>query len=176
MRQKYESDVVPALCSSMKYENPMRVPRIEKIVVNVGFGTDVDRDQIKVYSDDLAAITGQRPVVTKARKSIANFKLRAGMPVGLKVTLRGTRMYEFLDRLLNVALPRIRDFRGVPVSSFDQSGNYSLGLREQTIFPEIDPDQVKSVHGMDITFVTTAETADEARELLKLLGMPFANA
>jgi large subunit ribosomal protein L5 len=152
----------------------MRAPRLLKIVVNMGFDAETDRDAVKAVVEDLAKIAGQRPVVTKARKSISNFKLREGMSIGAKVTLRGDRMYEFLDRLITAALPRIRDFRGVSVRSFDGRGNYTLGLAEQSIFPEIHPDQIKKTQGMDITFVTNAPTNDEARELLRLLGMPFA--
>ena len=174
LKERYRNEVVAALRKDRGYANVMQVPRLQKIVVNVGVGTDVDRDALKAVTEDVARITGQRPVVTKARKSISNFKLREGMAIGAKVTLRGERMYEFLDRLLNVALPRIRDFRGVSTRSFDGSGNYSLGLKEQSIFPEINPDQVKRVQGMDITMVTTAATDEEARALLQLLGMPFA--
>lgn len=174
LKERYRTEVVEALRKERGYANAMQVPRLDKIVVNVGVGTDVDRDALKAVTEDMSRITGQRPVVTKARKSISNFKLREGMSIGAKVTLRGDRMYEFLDRLLNVALPRIRDFRGVPNKSFDGSGNYSLGLKEQSIFPEINPDQVKRVQGMDITMVTTAATDEEARDLLRLLGMPFA--
>lgn len=174
LKERYRNEVVATLQKDRGYANVMQVPRLQKIVVNVGVGTDVDRDALKAVTEDVARITGQRPVVTKARKSISNFKLREGMAIGAKVTLRGERMYEFLDRLLNVALPRIRDFRGVSTRSFDGSGNYSLGLKEQSIFPEINPDQVKRVQGMDITMVTTASTDEEARALLQLLGMPFA--
>lgn len=174
MKEKYKGDIAPSLHKSGGYTNVMQVPRFTKVVVNMGVTTAVDRDALKTLAEDLARITGQQPVVTKARKSIANFKLREGMPIGLKVTLRGDRMFEFLDRLINVALPRIRDFRGVSPNSFDGRGNFSLGLREQAIFPEIDPDNVKMTQGMDITIVTTAQTDDEARELLKKMGMPFA--
>ncbi len=176
MKQKYDTEVAPALLSSLGYKNPMRVPRISKIVVNVGVKTTLDKDGMKAIVDNLTKITGQKPIVTKARKSIANFKLREGVPIGAKVTLRGARMFEFLDRLLNTALPRIRDFRGVSPKAFDRDGNYTLGLNDHTIFPEIDPDHVKVQHGMDITIVTTAQAADEARELLKQMGMPFASA
>lgn len=174
MKQKFSETVVPALKESYGYKNPMQVPRINKIVVNMAVNTKVDKDALKAVADDLARITGQRPVITKARKSISNFGLREGMSIGAKVTLRGARMYEFLDRLINVALPRIRDFRGVSAKGFDGRGNYTLGLREQTIFPEVNPDNVKKVQGMDITIVTTAATNAEARDLLKHLGMPFA--
>jgi large subunit ribosomal protein L5 len=176
LKQKYQTEIVPSLKESKGYGNPMQVPRVTKVVVNMGVGTKLDRDALKAVTDDLGRITGQRPIVTKARKSIANFKLREGMSIGAKVTLRGTRMYEFLDRLINVALPRIRDFRGLSPDSFDGHGNYTLGLREQTVFPEIDPDHLKVSHGMDMTIVTTAKTDDEARDLLKLLGMPFAGS
>jgi large subunit ribosomal protein L5 len=175
LRELYEKDVVTKLRESGRYKNPMQVPRVRKIVVNMCVTTAVDRDLLKAVAEDLARITGQKPVITKARKSISNFKLRAGMAIGAKVTLRGRRMFEFLERLVSAALPRIRDFRGVP-RAFDGRGSLTLGVREQTIFPEIDPDRVKRVQGMDITIVTTARTNDEARELLQLLGMPFASA
>lgn len=173
LKEKYNSTVVPALKEAHGYKNPMQVPRITKVVVNMSVNTKVDKDSFKVMTEDLARIAGQRPITTKARLSISNFGLREGMPIGAKVTLRGTRMYEFLDRMINVALPRIRDFRGVPSTSFDGRGSYTLGLKEQTIFPEINPDNVKRVQGMDVTIVTTAETDAEARDLLKHLGMPF---
>ncbi len=174
LKEKYANTVVPALKKEHGYANPMRVPRITKVVINMSMNTKVDKDTFKAVTDDLARISGQRPVVTKARLSISNFGLREGMPVGAKVTLRGARMYEFLDRLINVALPRIRDFRGVSSTAFDGRGSYTLGLKEQTIFPEVNPDNVKRMQGMDITIVTTAETDAEARDLLKHLGMPFA--
>jgi large subunit ribosomal protein L5 len=174
LKEKYQNTVAPALKSAHGYKNPMEVPRIVKVVVNMSVNTKVDKDTFKAVTEDLARITGQRPITTKARLSISNFGLREGMPIGAKVTLRGARMYEFLDRLINIALPRIRDFRGVPSTSFDGRGSYTLGLREQTIFPEVNPDNVKRVQGMDITIVTTAETDAEARDLLKQLGMPFA--
>ena len=174
LKEMYRNTVVAEMRRTRGYKNAMQAPRLRKIVVNMGFDAEMDRDTMKVLVEDLGRIVGQRPVVTKARKSISNFKLREGMSVGAKVTLRGDRMYEFLDRLITVALPRIRDFRGVPARSFDGRGSYSLGLKEQTIFPEINPDQVKKVQGMDLTFVTDARTDDEARELLRLLGMPFA--
>ncbi len=175
MKDKYEKTAVPALKESYGYANPMQVPRITKVVINMSVNTKVDKDTLKWVSEDLAKISGQRPAITKARKSISNFALREGMPIGAKVTLRGARMYEFLDRLINIALPRIRDFRGVPVKSFDGRGTYTLGLKEQTIFPEINPDTVKRSQGMDISIVTTAETDTEARDLLRSLGMPFAS-
>lgn len=174
LKERFRTEVVGTMQKDRGYANVMQVPRLVKIVVNIGVGTDVDRDALKTVTDELGRITGQRPVVTKARKSISNFKLRQGMPIGAKVTLRGDRMYEFLDRLVNTALPRIRDFRGVSDRSFDGSGNYTLGLKEQSIFPEINPDHVKRVQGMDITMVTTADTDEEARDLLRLLGIPFA--
>jgi large subunit ribosomal protein L5 len=174
LQEKYRKELVPVLCKSRGYANIMQVPRLTKIVVNMGINSQVDKDTFKALVEDLGRITGQRPQVTKASKSISNFKLRAGQPVGARVTLRGARMYEFLERLIHVALPRIRDFRGVPNRGFDGRGNYSLGIKEHTIFPEVDPDQIKKVHGMDITLVTTAKTNDEAKELLRLLGMPFA--
>ena len=174
LKEVYRTQVVPELCKLRGYANAMQAPRLQKIVVNMGFDAETDRDTVKAVVEDLAKIAGQRPVVTKARKSISNFKLREGMSIGAKVTLRGDRMYEFLDRLITAALPRIRDFRGVSARSFDGRGNYTLGLSEQTIFPEIHPDQIKKTQGMDITFVTNAPTNDEARELLRLLGLPFA--
>jgi len=174
MKTKYVESVVPALIESQGYENKMQVPTIDKVVLNLCVSLSHDRDVLQALADDLGKITGQRAVITKAKKSVSNFKLREGMSIGAKVTLRGDRMYEFLDRLLNVALSRIRDFRGVPADSFDGQGNYSMGLQEQTVFPEIDPDKVKKVHGMDVTIVTSAKTDAEARELLKLMGMPFS--
>ncbi len=174
MKQKFAETAVPALKEAHGYKNPMEVPRLSKVVINMGVNAKVDRDGMKAVTDDLARITGQRPVVTKARKSVSNFALREGMVIGAKVTLRGAHMFEFLDRLINVALPRIRDFRGVSDQAFDGGGNYTLGLREQTIFPEINPDTVKRNQGMDITIVTTAKTDGEARDMLKQLGMPFA--
>lgn len=173
MKELYRDKIVPALMESRSYKNRMEVPRLSKIVLNMGVDTDMDRDTLNALVDDLSSVAGQRAVITKARKSISNFKLREGMPVGAKVTLRGVRMYEFLDRLVNLTLPRIRDFRGISPDSFDGRGNYSLGLQEQTIFHEINPDRVKQTQGMDIVMVTTASTDDEARELLKLFGMPF---
>lgn len=174
LKQKYQEQVVPALKQKYGITNPMVVPKLEKIVVNMAFGI-VDKDTQKSVIEDLAKITGQKPALCAARKSISNFKLREGMVIGAKVTLRGGRMYDFLDRFINIALPRIRDFRGVPNKGFDHRGNYTLGLKEQTIFPEIDlsrhgaPEQ-----GMDITIVTTADTDEKAKELLTQLGMPFA--
>lgn len=175
MKDFYKSNVAPALMSKFGYKSVMQIPKLDKIVINVGCGEA--RDNAKVIDaiiTDLSAITGQRPVVCKARKSVANFKLREGMNIGAKVTLRGERMYEFLDRLFNVALPRVRDFRGINANSFDGRGNYNMGLKEQLIFPEIDYDKIDKVRGMDICFVTTANTDEEARELLTLMGAPFA--
>jgi large subunit ribosomal protein L5 len=175
LKEKYQNEVVEAMRQSRGYKSPMQIPRVEKVVLNIGLDATVDKDLFKSLTEDLGRIAGQRPVVTHARLSISNFKLREGMPVGAKVTLRGARMYEFLDRLINVALPRIRDFRGVSAKGFDGRGNYALGLKEQTIFPEIDPDRVKRTQGMDICIVTSAKTDAEGRELLKHLGMPFAS-
>lgn len=176
LKDKYLNDVIPALRKSRSYGNPLQVPRISKIVLNMGINASLEKAVVGGLMDDMAGITGQRPVIRKARKSIANFKLREGMPVGIKVTLRGARMYEFLDRLVTIVLPRLRDFRGVSPSAFDGMGNYTLGLDEQTIFPEIIADDIKQVQGMHITIVTTATSNDEARDLLRLMGMPFAAA
>jgi large subunit ribosomal protein L5 len=174
MKTKYTAEVAPALLKSQSYENCMQVPKLEKIVLNLCVSVENDRDVLQALADDMGTITGQKAIITKAKVSVSNFKLREGMPIGAKVTLRNTRMYEFMDRLVNVALPRIRDFRGIPGSAFDGQGNYSMGMQEQTVFPEIDPDKVKKVHGMDITFVTSAKSDEEARELLSLMGMPFS--
>ena len=176
MQQRYDAVVRPAMQERFSYNNLMRIPRIEKIVLNMGTGEGA-RDSKVVQSAfaDLTAISGQRPVITKARKSISNFKLREGMEVGVKVTLRRRRMYEFLDRLITIALPRVRDFRGVSPRSFDGRGNFSLGLREQIVFPEIDYDKVDAIRGLDVAIVTTATTDDEAKELLAGFGMPFMN-
>lgn len=175
LREKYNNEVKNVLNEKFQYKSVMQVPKLEKIVVNMGLGEAKDNTKIiQVAVDEMATITGQQPVVTKAKKSIANFKLRAGMPIGVKVTLRGNQMYEFLDRFVNVALPRVRDFRGVNPNSFDGRGNYTLGIKEQLIFPEIEYDKVDKVRGMDITFVTTAKTDEEARELLRLMGMPYS--
>jgi large subunit ribosomal protein L5 len=174
LKKRYQETVAPALQKEHGYKNPMQVPRLTKVTINMGVNTKVDKDTLKSVTEELARISGQRPVTTKARLSISNFGLREGMPIGAKVTLRGARMYEFLDRLINVALPRIRDFRGVSGKAFDGSGNYTLGLKEQTIFPEVNPDNVKKVQGMDITIGTTAKSDAEAKDLLKHLGMPFA--
>lgn len=174
LKEKYIREVVPEMMKEFSYQNVMEVPRVEKVVVNMGVGEAAQN--IKLLDGavrDLSLITGQRPVVRKAKKSIAGFKIRAGMPVGCKVTLRGQRMYEFLDRLLSVAMPRIRDFRGLPKDSFDGRGSYNLGVNEQLIFPEIDYDAVEAIQGMDITIVTTARTDEEAFSLLSKLGFPF---
>ena len=174
LRVRYTKELVPALMKYFNYTNVMAVPKLEKIVVNMGLGEAVSNAKIvDVAADELGRITGQRPVVTKAKKSIANFKLRQHMPIGVAVTLRGERMYEFLDRLTSVVLPRVRDFRGVSTKSFDGRGNYTMGLRDQLIFPEIPYEKVDKIRGMNVTIVTTARTDDEARELLKQLGMPF---
>lgn len=170
----YREQVRPTLMKEFGYRNVMEVPRITKVVINIGMGEALDNPKSLDFAvQDLATITGQRPVVTKARKSVAGFKLRAGRAIGVKVTLRGDRMWAFLDRLCNVALPRQRDFRGVSPSAFDGRGNYTLGLREQLIFPEIDYDKIDKIRGMEVTIVTTAKTDEEARRLLELLGMPF---
>ena len=175
LKDFYKQEAAPALMKKFNYESVMQIPKLDKIVVNVGAGEAKENAKvIDTISADLAAITGQKPMVCKAKKSVANFKLRAGMNIGLKVTLRGERMYELMDRLFNVALPRVRDFRGINPNSFDGRGNYNLGVREQLIFPEIDFDKVDKVRGMDICFVTTAATDEEARELLALMGAPFA--
>nr|WP_296971699.1 MULTISPECIES: 50S ribosomal protein L5 [Tepidanaerobacter] len=175
LKDKYLNEVVPALMQKFNYKNIMEVPRIEKVIVNMGINDARENAKaIEAATGDLAQITGQRPVVTKARKSIAAFKLREGMPVGAKVTLRAEKMYDFLDKLFNINLPRVRDFKGVSPDAFDGRGNYTLGIKEQLIFPEIDYDKIDRVRGMDVTIVTTAKTDEEARELLKNLGMPFA--
>jgi len=175
LKQRYREEVVPALMREFGYRNVMQVPRIEKVCLNIGLGEAVQNPKaVESASNDLALISGQRPVVTRARKSIANFKVRKGMPIGLMVTLRGDRMWEFLDRLMNAALPRIRDFQGVPPDSFDGRGNYSLGIREQIIFPEIDYDKIDRVRGLQVNIITTARTDEEGKRLLELLGMPFA--
>ena len=174
LKDKYIQEVIPAMKKSRGYRNVMQAPRMVKIVVNMGLNSTVEKDVVKTLVRDLATITGQRPVLCLARKSIANFKLREGMPVGAMVTLRGVRMYEFFDRLVNTVLPRLRDFRGVSPKGFDGRGNYTMGMREQTVFPEIVVDEIKKVQGMHITIVTTAAVDDEARDFLKLMGMPFA--
>jgi len=174
LKKRYREEIVPALMKRFGYRNVMEAPRLEKIVVNIGLGEGKDDAKaLDSASQDIATITGQRPVITRAKKSIASFKLRAGHPIGLKATVRGNRMYDFLDRLCNVALARQRDFRGVSPDSFDGRGNYTLGLEEQLVWPEIDYDSIDKVRGMEITIVTTAKTDEEGRELLRLLGMPF---
>lgn len=175
LKEKFANDVAPALMEKFHYSSVMEVPKLEKVVVNMGVGEA--KENIKALEsavNDLTIIVGQKPVITKAKKSVSNFKIRDGMSIGTKVTLRGNKMYEFVDRLFNVALPRVRDFRGVSSKAFDGRGNYSLGIKEQLIFPEIDYDKVEKVRGMDIIFVTTAKNDEEGRELLKLLGMPFS--
>lgn len=174
LKEKFKSEVTPALMSKFSYKSVMQVPKVEKIVINMGIGDAVQNSKVLDNAvEELATITGQKPVVTKAKKSIAGFRLREGMPIGAKVTLRGERMYQFLDKLVSISLPRVRDFRGVSKKSFDGRGNYTLGVKEQLIFPEIDYDKVSKVRGMDIVIVTTANTDEEARELLTGFGMPF---
>ena len=176
MRAKYEEEVRKALMEKFGYKSPMQIPKLDKIIINIGVGEAKDNAKaLEAAVSDLATITGQKPVITKAKKSVANFKIREGMNLGCKVTLRSDRMYEFLDRLFNVALPRVRDFRGINPNSFDGRGNYAMGIKEQLIFPEIDYDKIDKIRGMDIIFVTTAKTDEEAKELLTLLGMPFKN-
>ena len=175
LKEVYSSEVAPALMKKFEYDSVMQIPKLDKIVINVGCGEA--RENSKVVDsiiNDLTQIAGQKPIVCKAKKSVANFKLREGMPIGVKVTLRGDRMYEFLDRFFNLSLPRVRDFRGINPNSFDGRGNYAMGIKEQLIFPEIDYDKIDKVSGMDIIMVTTANTDEEARELLKLMGAPFA--
>ena len=175
LKDKYVSEVAPALMKKFEYKSTMQIPKFEKVVINIGLGEAKDNPKaVEAACGDLALITGQKPVVTKAKKSVANFKLRQGMNIGCKVTLRSEKMYEFIDRLFNVALPRVRDFRGINPDSFDGRGNYSMGIREQLIFPEIDYDKIDKIRGMDVIFVTTAESDEEARELLTLMGAPFA--
>ena len=174
LKEMYVKDVAPALMKKFEYKSVMQIPKLEKVVINVGCGEARDNSKmLDAITSDLKQITGQSPVVCKAKKSVANFKLREGMVIGAKVTLRGDRMYEFLDRLFNLALPRVRDFRGINPNSFDGRGNYNMGIKEQLIFPEIDYDKIDKVRGMDICFVTTANTDEEARELLTLMGAPF---
>jgi len=174
LKDFYVSDVAPALMKKFGYKSVMQIPKLDKVVINVGAGEAKDNAKvIDAIMTDLAAITGQKPVICRAKKSIANFKLREGMPIGVKVTLRGERMYEFVNKLFNVAFPRVRDFRGISANSFDGKGNYSTGIKEQLIFPEIEYDKIDKVRGMDINFITTAQTDEEARELLSLMGAPF---
>ena len=175
LKEMYKADVAPALMKKFSYKSPMQIPRLDKIVINVGAGDAKDNAKvIDKIVEEITAITGQKAVPTYARKSVANFKLRQGMKIGVKVTLRGEKMYEFMDRLFNFSLPRVRDFKGINPNAFDGRGNYSLGLKEQLIFPEIEYDKIDKIRGMDIAFVTTAQTDEEARELLTLMGAPFA--
>ncbi|PWL48292.1 MAG: 50S ribosomal protein L5 [Clostridiales bacterium] len=177
LKDKYLNEVAPALMKKFNYKSPMQIPKIDKIIVNVGCGEAKENSKaLDFVCSDLAQITGQKAVITKAKRSVANFKLREGMPIGAKVTLRANRMYEFLDRLLNVALPRVRDFRGINANAFDGWGNYSLGLKEQLIFPEIDFDKIDKIRGMNVVICTTANTDEEAKELLELMGAPFERA
>ena len=175
LKETYVNEVAPALMKKYEYKSVMQIPKLDKIVINVGCGEARDNPKVvDAIVSDIKQITGQKPVICKAKKSVANFKLREGMTIGVKVTLRGERMYEFLDRFFNLALPRVRDFRGINPDSFDGRGNYSMGIKEQLIFPEIDYDKIDKVRGMDICFVTTAKTDEEARELLSLMGAPFS--
>ncbi len=175
MQERYQKEIAPALFKTFGFKNVMQIPHIEKVVVNIGLGEALDNPKaLESAVADLTQITGQKPVLTKARKDISNFKLRAGRLIGTKVTLRGERMWSFLDRLLNIALPRVRDFRGVPTNAFDGRGNYTLGLKDQLVFPEIEYDKIDKLRGMEITIVTSAKTDEQARALLQLLGMPFS--
>lgn len=175
LKEQYVSEIAPALMKKFGYKNVMQIPKLDKVVINVACGEAKENSKvIDAVINDLSAITGQKPIVCKAKKSVANFKLREGMPIGVKVTLRSDKMYEFVDRLFNVAFPRVRDFKGINANSFDGRGNYSTGIKEQLIFPEIEFDKVDKVRGMDINFITTAKTDEEAKELLTLLGAPFA--
>ncbi|MGE5558901.1 MAG: 50S ribosomal protein L5 [Bacillota bacterium] len=177
LKEKYQSEIVPALKKNFKYKNIMEVPKVEKVVINMGVGEATqDAKVIDAAVNDLSSISGQKPLVTRAKRSIAAFKVRAGVAIGCKVTLRGERMYDFLDKLFHISLPKIRDFRGVSPKSFDGRGNYTLGIKEQLVFPEINYDKIDKIRGMDITIVTTAKTDEEARELLKQMGMPFRAA
>ncbi|MEG1003178.1 MAG: 50S ribosomal protein L5 [Clostridium sp.] len=175
LQDKYEKEIIPAMMEKFGYENIMQVPRLEKVVINMGVGEAKENQKVLESAvSDLTLITGQKPILTRAKKSVANFKIRENMALGCKVTLRKAKMYEFADKLMSIALPRVRDFRGISAKSFDGRGNYSLGIKEQLIFPEIEYDKIDKVRGMDIIFVTTANTDEEARELLRFLGMPFA--
>ena len=175
LKEKYVKEIMPALQKEFGYTNVMAIPKLDKVIINIGLGEAVQNDKaVDAAVGDLTIISGQKPLVTRAKKSIAGFKLREGMPIGVKVTLRGDRMYEFVDRLFSVALPRVRDFHGVPSKSFDGRGNYSLGLKEQLIFPEIDYDKIDKIRGMQVVFTTTAKTVEEGRALLAQIGMPFA--
>ncbi len=177
LEEEYKDQVTPALLREFNYQNPMQVPDLQKIVLNIGLGEARENARaVETASADLATITGQKPIVTRASKSIANFRIREGMPIGVMVTLRGRRMWEFLDRLIGAALPRIRDFRGCPIKAFDGRGNYSLGVREQLIFPEIDYDKIDRIRGMQVNIITSAENDEEGKRLLELLGMPFARS
>jgi large subunit ribosomal protein L5 len=177
LKDRYREEIAPALRREFRYENAMQVPRVEKVVVNIGLGEAIQNSKaLDAAVGDVAAITGQKPVITRAKRSIAAFKLRTGMPIGVMVTLRGDRMYDFLDRLINAALPRIRDFHGISPNSFDGRGSYSLGLREQLVFPEIEYDKVDRIRGMEVSIVTSARNDDEGRRLLQLMGMPFRAA
>ncbi|WP_085520761.1 50S ribosomal protein L5 [Tuberibacillus sp. Marseille-P3662] len=174
LKEKYENEIVPALMEKFNYSSVMEAPKIEKVIVNMGIGEAAQNPKLLDEAvDELTALSGQKPVITRAKKSIAGFKIREGMPIGAKVTMRQTRMYDFLDKLIAVSLPRVRDFRGISQKSFDGRGNYTLGIREQLIFPEIEYDKVNKIRGMDVVVVTTANTDEEARELLRLIGMPF---
>ena len=176
LRQRYHDEIVPAMQREFEYANPMQIPRVEKVVFNIGLGEAIaNAKALDAAVGDLTTITGQKPIVTRAKRSIAQFRLRTGMPIGAKVTLRGQRMYDFLERTMALALPRIRDFRGIPTRSFDGRGNFSLGLREQLVYPEIDYDKIDRLRGLEISIVTTAKTDEEGRKLLELLGMPFQN-
>ena len=175
LKERYREEIVPALMKEFSYQNVMQVPRLKKIVVNIGLGEAIQNPKaLDSASEDVAAITGQKPVITRSKRSIANFKLRTGMPIGVTVTLRGDRMYELLDRMVNAALPRIRDFQGVSPYSFDGRGNYSLGIKEQVIFPELEYDKIDRIRGLQFTMVTSAGTDEEGKRLLELMGMPFA--
>ena len=175
LKEKYQIEVMKAMMEKFGYQNVMEIPKVEKIIINMGVGEAVGNPKtLDAAVGDMTIIAGQKPVITRAKKSIAAFKIRQGMPIGAKVTLRGTRMYQFLDKLINIALPRVRDFRGVSAKAFDGRGNYTLGIKEQLIFPEIEYDKVDAIRGMDIVIVTTAKTDEEARELLRLMGMPFS--
>lgn len=175
LKETYKGEVAPALMKKFEYKSVMQIPKLDKIVLNVGCGEARENSKVvDAIVNDLGIITGQKPIICRAKKSVANFKLREGMPIGVKVTLRGEKMYEFLDRFFNLALPRVRDFRGINPNSFDGRGNYAMGIKEQLIFPEIEYDKIDAVRGMDIIMVTTANTDEEARELLKLMGAPFA--
>lgn len=175
LKERYESEIRPSLQEKFAYKNVMEIPKLEKVVINMGLGEAVQNPKaLDAAVSDLATITGQKPIVTRAKKSIASFKIREGMAIGCKVTLRGQRMYEFVDKLISVSLPRVRDFKGVSDKAFDGRGNYTLGLKEQLIFPEIEYDKIDKIRGMDISFITTAQTDEEARELLSLMGAPFA--